>query len=50
MVNIFGTQYNMYALRDLYGGNDNNLKWNNKDPNWTEDLINQIPFEINAMN
>lgn len=50
MVNIFGTQYNMYALRDLYGENDNNLKWNNKDPNWTEDLINQIPFEINAMN
>jgi len=50
MVNYFGNQYNMYALRDLFGGNDNNLKWNNKDPNWTSDLINQIPFEIKAMN
>ena len=40
----------MYVLRDLYGRTDNNLKWNNKDPNWTPDLIKQIPLEINAMN
>ncbi len=40
----------MYVLRDLYRGTDNNLKWNNNDPNWTTDLINEIPFEINALN
>ena len=40
----------MYVLRDLYGGSDNNLKWNNKNLYLISDLLNQIPSEINAMN
>ena len=39
----------MYLLRDSFGKGDYNMKWNRTDPNWTPDLIKQIPLGIAAL-
>lgn len=39
--------YKMVVLRDPYGSNEYSKAWKPDDPNWTQELLDQIPYSFN---